>query len=209
MGIQALINKSELSSTTGISVAESSLDKNLIQKAYEFAKKAHEGQQRLSGDEYLTHLVGVAEILADLHMDSVTIAAALLHDILEDTSVTYDQLKAEFGEEIANLVEGVTKISTRKFQDASLRDAESTRKMLVAMAKDVRVILIKLADRTHNMRTLEYLAPDRQEKIARETLDVYAPLAHRLGIAKLKSELEDLCLRYLQPDVYADLVKKI
>src|SRR5258708_6639278 len=209
MGIQALINKSELSSTTGISVAESSLDKNLIQKAYEFAKKAHEGQQRLSGDEYLTHLVGVADILAELHMDSVTIAAGLLHDILEDTKVTYDQLKTEFGEEIANLVEGVTKISKRKFQDASIGQAESTRKMLVAMAKDVRVILIKLADRTHNMRTLEFLPPERREKMAKETLDIYAPLAHRLGMARIKSELADLCFRYLQPEAYYDLVKKI
>ncbi|HTC19848.1 MAG TPA: bifunctional (p)ppGpp synthetase/guanosine-3',5'-bis(diphosphate) 3'-pyrophosphohydrolase, partial [bacterium] len=168
-----------------------------------------EGQQRLSGDEYLTHLVGVADILAELHMDSVTIAAGLLHDILEDTKVTYEQLKAEFGEEIANLVEGVTKISTRQFQDTAIRQAESTRKMLVAMAKDVRVILIKLADRTHNMRTLDFLPPDRREKMARETLDIYAPLAHRLGIAKIKSELEDLCLRYLEPDVYYDLVKKV
>jgi GTP diphosphokinase / guanosine-3',5'-bis(diphosphate) 3'-diphosphatase len=206
MGIQALLEKSP---ATGVSASESSLDRPLIQKAYEFAKKAHEGQQRLSGDAYLTHLVGVADILAELHMDSVTIAAGLLHDILEDTKVTYDELKAEFGEEIANLVEGVTKISTRQFQDTTLRQAESTRKMLVAMAKDVRVILIKLADRTHNMRTLDFLPPDRREKMARETLDIYAPLAHRLGIAKIKGELEDLCLRYLEPDVYQDLVKKI
>ncbi|HUO56974.1 MAG TPA: bifunctional (p)ppGpp synthetase/guanosine-3',5'-bis(diphosphate) 3'-pyrophosphohydrolase, partial [bacterium] len=206
MGIQALIDKN---TSTGTSPSDVSLDRSLIQKAYEFAKKAHQGQQRLSGDEYLTHLVGVADILAELHMDSVTIAAALLHDILEDTSVTYDQLKAEFGQEIADLVEGVTKISTRKFQDASIGHAESTRKMLVAMAKDVRVILIKLADRTHNMRTLEFLPPDRREKMAKETLDIYAPLAHRLGIAKIKSELEDLCFRYLQPDAYYDLVKKI
>lgn len=208
MGIQALLEKSP-SSPPGSPAVETSLDKKLIQKAYEFAQKAHEGQQRLSGDAYLTHLVGVADILADLHMDSVTIAAGLLHDILEDTKVTYDGLKAEFGEEIANLVEGVTKISTRQFQDSSLRQAESTRKMLVAMAKDVRVILIKLADRTHNMRTLEYLPPERREKMARETLDIYAPLAHRLGIAKIKGELEDLCLRYLEPEVYYDLVKKI
>ncbi len=208
MGIQALLEKSP-SSPAGSPAIETSLDRKLIQKAYEFAKKAHEGQQRLSGDAYVTHLVGVADILADLHMDSVTIAAGLLHDILEDTKVTYDVLKAEFGEEIANLVEGVTKISTRQFQDSSLRQAESTRKMLVAMAKDVRVILIKLADRTHNMRTLEYLPPERREKMARETLDIYAPLAHRLGIAKIKGELEDLCLRYLEPEVYYDLVKKI
>ncbi len=208
MGIQALLEKSS-SASPGAPLPESSLDRPLIQKAYEFAKKAHEGQQRLSGDEYLTHLVGVADILADLNMDSVTIAAGLLHDILEDTKITYDQLKAEFGEEIANLVEGVTKISTRQFQDTAIRQAESTRKMLVAMAKDVRVILIKLADRTHNMRTLDFLPPDRREKMASETLDIYAPLAHRLGIAKIKSELEDLCLRYLEPDVYYDLVKKV
>ena len=208
MGLQALLDPSN-TSAAGLTPAESHLNRPLIQKAYEFAKKAHEGQQRLSGAAYLTHLVGVAEILEELHMDSITIAAALLHDILEDTPVTYDQLKQEFGEEIANLVEGVTKLSTRKFQDATLRQAESTRKMLVAMAKDVRVILIKLADRTHNMRTLEFLPKDRQEKMARETLDIYAPLAHRLGMAKIKSELEDLCLRYLQPEVYADLVKKV
>ncbi len=208
MVIKAILEKYS-QNQQGITVPESSLDEALIQKAYDFAKKAHEGQKRLSGEDYLSHLVEVADILAELHMDSVTIAAALLHDVLEDTSVTYDQLKAEFSEEIANLVEGVTQISKRKFQDASIHQAESTRKMLVAMAKDVRVILIKLADRTHNMRTLEFLPPERREKIARETLDIYAPLAHRLGISKLKSELEDHCLRYLEPDVYADLVKKV
>lgn len=207
MGIQALLDK--VHSASGLPASEATSNENLIQKAYDFAKKAHEGQQRLSGEEYLTHLVGVADILAELHMDSVTIAAGLLHDILEDTTVTYDQLKAEFGEEIANLVEGVTKISTRQFQDSSLRQAESTRKMLIAMAKDVRVILIKLADRTHNMRTLDFLPPDRRLKMAKETLDIYAPLAHRLGIAKIKGELEDLCLRYLEPDAYYDLVKKV
>ncbi len=208
MGIQALLEKTPPSGT-GASGLETTLNRPLIQKAYEFAKKAHEGQQRMSGDEYLTHLVGVADILAELNMDSVTIAAGLLHDILEDTKITYDELKAQFGQEIADLVEGVTKISKRQFQDAALRQAESTRKMLVAMAKDVRVILIKLADRTHNMRTLDFLPPDRQQKMARETLDIYAPLAHRLGMAKIKSELEDLCLRYLQPEVYYDLVKKV
>jgi len=208
MGIQALLEKSNATSGE-VSAPDSPLDRSLIRKAYEFAKKAHAGQQRLSGDSYLTHLVGVADILAELNMDSVTIAAGLLHDILEDTKVTYEELKTEFGEEIADLVEGVTKISTRQFQDTALRQAESTRKMLVAMAKDVRVILIKLADRTHNMRTLDFLPPDRREKMARETLDIYAPLAHRLGIAKIKSELEDLCLRYLEPEVYQDLVKKV
>ncbi|HVZ80488.1 MAG TPA: bifunctional (p)ppGpp synthetase/guanosine-3',5'-bis(diphosphate) 3'-pyrophosphohydrolase [bacterium] len=206
MTIQSLLEKPATGAASG---PESSLDRALIQKAYAFAQKAHEGQKRLSGDNYLTHLVGVADILAELNMDSVTIAAGLLHDILEDTPVTYDQLKVEFGEEIANLVEGVTKISTRQFQDTAIRQAESTRKMLVAMAKDVRVILIKLADRTHNMRTLEFLPPDRREKMARETLDIYAPLAHRLGIAKIKGELEDLCMRYLEPEVYQDLVKKV
>jgi GTP pyrophosphokinase len=243
MGIQALLEPTA-TSAAGAAAPDTPLDPSLIRKAYEFAKKAHEGQQRLSGDDYLTHLVGVADILADLHLDSVTIAAGLLHDILEDTSVTYDQLKSEFGAEIADLVEGVTKISTRKFQDASVEttgrggspggvdarsgshpragtgqgaprpgmgntQAESTRKMLVAMAKDVRVILVKLADRTHNMRTLDFLPPDRREKMARETMDIYAPLAHRLGMARMKSELEDLCFRYLQPEAYYDLVKKI
>ena len=207
MGIQALIEKP--SADSGVVAAESNLDRNLLQKAYEFAKKAHEGQKRVSGDAYLTHLVGVADILDELHMDSVTIATGLLHDILEDTLVTYDELKAEFGEEIANLVDGVTKLSNQQFQDAALRQAESTRKMMIAMAKDVRVILVKLADRTHNMRTLDFLSPERRQKMARETLDIYAPLAHRLGIAKIKSELEDLCLRYLEPDVYYDLVKKV
>ncbi len=208
MGIQALLDKSS-STLTGTSAPENTLNRPLIQKAYEFAKKAHEGQQRLSGDEYLTHLVAVADILAELHMDSVTIAASLLHDILEDTPVTFDQLKAEFGDEIANLVDGVTKITKRKFQDSTMRQAESTRKMMVAMAKDVRVILIKLADRTHNMRTLEYLPPDRRVKMAQETLELYAPLAHRLGISKIKSELEDLCMRTLQPEDYRELVKKV
>ncbi|HXL73132.1 MAG TPA: RelA/SpoT family protein, partial [bacterium] len=207
MSIQALIEKP--SAGSGVVATESNLDRNLIQKAYEFAKKAHEGQKRVSGDAYLTHLVGVADILDELHMDSVTIATGLLHDILEDTLVTYDELKAEFGEEIANLVDGVTKLSNQQFQDAALRQAESTRKMMVAMAKDVRVILVKLADRTHNMRTLDFLSPERRQKMAQETLDIYAPLAHRLGIAKIKSELEDLCLRYLEPDVYYDLVKKV
>jgi len=208
MVIQAIIDKasSPASGTTG---PETTLNRPLIQKAYDFAKQAHEGQQRLSGDEYLTHLVAVADILAELHMDSVTIAASLLHDILEDTPVTFDQLKAEFGEEIANLVDGVTKITKRKFQDSNMRQAESTRKMMVAMAKDVRVILIKLADRTHNMRTLEFLPPERRVKMAQETLEIYAPLAHRLGISKIKSELEDLCMRTLQPEDYRELVKKV
>ncbi len=208
MVIRAILDKYS-QNQQGATTPETSLDKALIQKAFDFAKKAHEGQKRLSGEDYLTHLVEVADILASLNMDSVTIAAALLHDVLEDTPVTYEQLKTEFSEEIANLVEGVTQISKRKFQDANLHQAESTRKMLVAMAKDVRVILIKLADRTHNMRTLEFLSPERQQKIARETIDIYAPLAHRLGISKMKSELEDLCMRYLQSDVYADLVKKV
>ena len=207
MSIQALIGKPATES--GVVIPESNLNKNLIQKAYNFAQKAHEGQKRVSGDAYLTHLVGVADILDELHMDSVTIATGLLHDILEDTSVTYDELKVEFGEEIANLVDGVTKLSNQQFQDAALRQAESTRKMMVAMAKDVRVILVKLADRTHNMRTLDFLSPERRQKLAQETLDIYAPLAHRLGIAKIKGELEDLCLRYLEPEVYYDLVNKV
>lgn len=181
----------------------------LLEKAFRFAQNAHAGQKRLSGEPYTQHLVEVAEILADLHMDTVTIAAGLLHDVLEDTPVTHETLKREFGSEIADLVEGVTKISTRKFKDTTVRQAESMRKMLVAMAKDVRVILIKLADRTHNMRTLQYLPIEKQQRIAEETMNLYAPLAHRLGINKLKSELEDLALRYLKPEIYEELSRKI
>jgi GTP pyrophosphokinase len=171
--------------------------------------RAHEGQKRASGEPYITHLVEVAGILADFHMDASVIAAGLLHDSLEDTPVTFEQINAQFGSDIAGMVEGVTKISTHQFQDGEIRQAESLRKMLVAMAKDVRVILIKLADRLHNMRTLEYLSVERQKKLSSETLDLFAPLAHRLGMSKVRSELEDLALRHLDPEAYRDIAEKV
>jgi GTP pyrophosphokinase len=210
MEIQTLLEKVQINLSPDLSPGSSKLlGKDLVQHAYEFAQRAHGDQQRISGDAYITHLLGVAEILADLTKDPIIISAGLLHDVLEDTLITYEELQEEFGEEIASLVEGVTKISKRKFEDVNTRQAESIRKMMVAMAKDVRVILIKLADRTHNMRTLSFLPLEKQERIARETLDIYAPLAHRLGISKIKSELEDLCMRYLQPEIYYDLVQKV
>jgi len=180
-----------------------------VEKAYKFAEKAHGEQKRLSGQPYLSHLAEVAGILADLQMDAPMVAAGLLHDTLEDTQVTKEALQAEFGEDVANLVDGVTKLSRRQFQDGQIRQAESLRKMLVAMAKDVRVILIKLADRLHNMRTLEFLSPEKQKKIAQETLDLYAPLAHRLGMSKVRSELEDLALRHLDPTTYREIAEKV
>jgi GTP pyrophosphokinase len=183
--------------------------RELVERAYYYALRAHEGQKRVSGEPYITHLVEVAGILADFHMDATVVAAGLLHDVLEDTPVTYEQVEAQFGADIAGMVEGVTKISTKQFQDGQIRQAESMRKTLVAMAKDVRVILIKLADRLHNMRTLEYLSEERQKKLAVETLDLFAPLAHRLGMSKVRSELEDLSLRHLDPVAYREIAEKV
>ncbi len=183
--------------------------RQLLLKAYEYAEKAHAGQSRLSGDPYITHVLAVAEILVDLNMDPVTVASALLHDTLEDSSLSRETLREEFGEEVVTLVEGVTKLSKRQFTDGTQRQSESLRKMLVAMAKDVRVILIKLADRLHNMRTLQYLPVDKQRRIALETQDVYAPLAHRLGMARMRGELEDLCLRFLDPETYYELTRMV
>lgn len=184
-------------------------DFDLIRKAYIFSAKAHKGQVRLSGEPYLSHPLEVAGILAKLKLDIITIAAGLLHDTIEDTLTTYDELKEYFGEEIAMLVDGVTKIGRMSFHSRHEEQAENFRKMILAMAKDIRVILIKLADRLHNMRTLEFMDKEKQELIAKETLDIYAPLAHRLGIFSIKSELEDLSLRFLKPDVYYDLARKV
>jgi len=181
----------------------------LLEKAYNLSKSAHDGQQRVSGDPFITHPVEVAIILADLEMDITSIVAALLHDTIEDTTCTYEKIKQVFGTEIADLVDGVTKIGKIAYTTKAEEQAENFRKMFLAMAKDIRVILIKLADRLHNMRTLKYKPLDRQIEISRETLEIYAPIAHRLGIFKIKWELEDICLRILEPAVYYDLVERI
>ena len=179
----------------------------LIRKAYQFAMKAHAG--RVSGDSYITHPLGVANILSELELDLGTIITGLLHDVLEDTPVTYEEIEEEFGEEVASLVDGVTKLSRMEFRSKEEHQAETWRKMFVAMARDIRVILVKLADRTHNMRTLRFLNNLKQVEIARETLEIYAPLAHRLGIYKIKWELEDLAFRYLNSKDYYYLVDRL
>lgn len=184
-------------------------DLDLINKAYVFSAKVHNGQVRMSGEPYLVHPMEVAGILASLKMDVPTIAAGLLHDTVEDTWATIEEVSDLFGKEVADLVEGVTKISNITFNTELAKQAENFRKMLVAMAKDIRVIIIKLADRLNNMRTLEYMPEDKREIIARETLDIYAPIAHRLGIYWLKSELEDLAFRFTKPELYYKLSKMV
>ncbi len=174
-------------------------DVSLIRKAWEFCVKHHEGQMRASGEPYIIHPLEVAEVLAEMKMDATSIAAGLLHDSVEDTPATNDEIAEEFGDQVAHIVEGVTKIDKIQFANREDRQAENVRKMLLAMVSDVRVVLIKLADRLHNMRTLQHLQPDRQEAIARETQDIYAPLAHRLGMGKVRGELEDLAFRYTDP----------
>lgn len=183
-------------------------DEALVRRAWDFALTQHGDQKRVSGEPYAVHLLGTALILADLGMDSVTIAAAILHDTLEDTDLTPEKLRAEFGPQITHIVEGVTKIGTLRFENIEQQQSENLRKMLLAMSDDLRVVLVKIADRTHNMRTLEFLAPEKRLRIARETMDVYAPLAHRLGIGALKAELEDLSFHYLHPEDFAH-VKEI
>jgi len=184
-------------------------DLELVNRAYRFSAKSHEGQQRASGEPYLSHPLEVAGLLVDFKMDVTTVTAGLLHDVLEDTRATKDDLAREFGPEIAELVDGVTKIGKLAFSSREERQAENFRKMVVAMAHDLRVLMIKLADRLHNMRTLDYLAPEKAKKIAQETLDIYAPLAHRLGMAKVKAELEDLALRVMQPEDYQGLMRRV
>jgi GTP pyrophosphokinase len=184
-------------------------DLDVLARAYRFSAASHQGQQRASGEPYLSHPLEVANLLVDFKMDVTTVTAGLLHDVLEDTAATKADLEREFGGEIAELVDGVTKIGKLAFSSREERQAENFRKMLVAMARDLRVLMIKLADRLHNMRTLDYLPSDRAKKIAQETLDIYAPLAHRLGMAKVKAELEDLGLRTLNPADYVDLQKRV
>jgi guanosine-3',5'-bis(diphosphate) 3'-pyrophosphohydrolase len=184
-------------------------DLDLVSRAYRFSEMSHKGQQRASGEPYLSHPLEVAGLLVDFKMDVTTVTAGLLHDVLEDTQATKDDLAREFGPEIAELVDGVTKIGKLAFSSREERQAENFRKMVVAMAHDLRVLMIKLADRLHNMRTLDYLAPEKAKKIAQETLDIYAPLAHRLGMAKVKAELEDLALRVMQPEDYLELMRRV
>ena len=177
-------------------------DLELTEKAYAFAEKAHENQKRASGEEYFIHPCTVAGILLDLGLDAATVAAAFLHDVIEDTPVSEGDIKKEFGDEVLELVQGVTKLERIEFTSQEEEQAENFRKLFVAMAKDIRVIIIKLADRLHNMRSLNFLSVERQQRMARETLEIYAPLAGRLGISQIKCELEDLCLKYLEPDFY-------
>ena len=180
-------------------------DVDQLRQAYQFSSAVHDGQKRLSGEPYVIHPVAVAGVLADLKLDVPSIIGGLLHDTVEDTLATLPEIEEAFGDEVAALVDGVTKLSRVNFTSHEEKQAENFRKMIMAMAKDIRVVLIKLADRTHNMRTLQHLAPEKQQRIAQETLDIYAPIAHRLGIYWIKSELEDLALKHLRPEIYARL----
>src|SRR5881227_2972725 len=181
----------------------------LVHRAYEIAAERHRDQLRRSGDPYLTHLLEVAHILADMRMDATTLTAALLHDAIEDTEYPVSRIEERFGAEVAHLVEGVTKIGRLNITAPEARQAENVRKMLLAMVTDVRVVLVKLADRLHNMRTLQYLEPDKQRRISRETLDIYAPIAHRLGMSVVRGELEDLSFSYLEVEAFFALQKEI
>src|SRR5262245_53445255 len=181
----------------------------IVRRAYEIAAERHHDQFRSSGEPYLSHLLEVAHILADMRLDAITLTAAILHDAIEDTEYPVSRIEERFGAEVAHLVEGVTKIGRLKVMAPEARQAESIRKMVLAMVHDVRVVLVKLADRLHNMRTLEYLPSTKQQRISRETLDIYAPIAHRLGMAIMRGELEDLSFRYLEPESFLALQKQV
>ncbi|RCW52911.1 bifunctional (p)ppGpp synthetase/guanosine-3',5'-bis(diphosphate) 3'-pyrophosphohydrolase [Halanaerobium sp. ST460_2HS_T2] len=184
-------------------------DLDMVKKAYGYAERAHQEQYRVSGEPFVEHPLGVAIILADLELDIVSIVASLLHDVVEDTGISSDEIEREFGSEVAHIVDGVTKLTRMQFKTKEDQQAESLRKMFVAMAEDIRVVLIKLADRLHNMRTLNYLKKEKRKEKSRETLEIYAPLAHRLGMSKIKWELEDLSFRYLKPDMYYEVSHKV
>jgi GTP pyrophosphokinase len=185
------------------------LDIEMLTRAYEFSRIAHAGQKRRSGEDYIVHCVEVTEILADLHLDTVTLVSALIHDVVEDTTATLDDVKDAFGGEVATVVDGLTKISRVQFRTNTEQQVENYRKLLLSMAQDARVILVKLADRLNNMRTLQHLREEKRRRIALETREIYAPLAHRLGMAHIKWELEDLCFKFLEPEAYKDLARKI
>src|SRR6202167_1021706 len=184
-------------------------DLELLRRAYDFAAEQHKTQTRLSGEPFLSHPVEVAHILAGMKLDVTSLCAALLHDVVEDTKIPLDQISRHFGPDVAQLVEGTTKISRLVWLAAEAPKAESVRKMLLAMVNDVRVVVIKLADRLHNMRTLGYLDSERQQRISRETLDIYAPVANRLGMGLIRGELEDLAFRYLESEAFFELQKKV
>src|SRR5512145_1686154 len=184
-------------------------DLELLRRAYVFSALEHKGQIRHSGEPYLVHPLEVADILADMKLDTVCIAAGLLHDVVEDTLTTPERIREKFGEDVAHIVEGVTKIGAIPFQSNEERQAENFRKMLLAMVDDIRVILVKLADRLHNMRTLHHLPEERRLTIAQETLDIYAPIANRLGMSKVKNELEELSFKYLEPSAYESLRQRV
>src|SRR5579859_2471805 len=194
---QAVIDRRFESLLRLVQVNRPTEDIGLIRKSWEFCVQHHKGQMRASGEPYIIHPLEVAEVLAEMKMDATAIAAGLLHDAVEDTPATSEQIEADFGDQVAHIVEGVTKIDKIQFANREDRQAENVRKMLLAMVSDVRVVLIKLADRLHNMRTLQHLRVERQQSIAQETLEIYAPLAHRLGMGKVRGELEDLAFRYV------------
>jgi GTP diphosphokinase / guanosine-3',5'-bis(diphosphate) 3'-diphosphatase len=189
--------------------AHARLDAELLARAYRFSEQAHAGQKRKSGEDYVTHCIEVAKILADLQLDSVTVASGLIHDVVEDTEITVADVEREFGREIAQIVDGLTKIGSLPLNSSQDRQVENYRKLLLSIAKDARVILIKLADRLHNMRTLDWLAPEKRRRIAQETRDLYAPLAHRFGMAKMRWELEDLAFKHLETDEYKGLARLV
>ena len=201
------MNFDELKEALTLNSAQYNIDR--IERAYCYAEEAHRGQLRNSGEEYIHHPLEVALILAELEMDDSTIIAALLHDVAEDTEQTLDNIKKKFGDEVAGLVDGVTKLGRIEYKSKMEVQVENLRKMFLAMAKDIRVVLIKLADRLHNMRTLKFQTAQKQKEIARETLEIYAPLANRLGIFRIKWELEDIAFRFLNPQEYFDLVEGI